>query len=116
MKNLSMIQSDQVIGHLQSYKTHKKYYMITELCNGGDLQMLKAAKGKLTEEEARLIVRKVIKGLDDLFKYDLVHRDLKLSNILLHFHFEDTMRVGNKEYSELDLISLSTKEKIEFLA
>jgi hypothetical protein len=38
---------------LSSYKTHSRYYIFTELCNGGDLMMLKKAKGSLVEEEAR---------------------------------------------------------------
>jgi serine/threonine protein kinase len=30
-------------------------------------------------------MRKIISGLKDLFDFDIVHRDLKLPNILLHF-------------------------------
>lgn len=47
-----------------------------------------------------------MKGLKDLFDYDLVHRDIKLANILLHFPIQGTLKVGNREYTELDLISL----------
>ncbi len=30
-------------------------------------------------------MRKLISGLKDLFDFDIVHRDMKLPNILLHF-------------------------------
>jgi len=47
--------------------------------------MLKNAKGSLCEADCRLILKQLVKGLRDLFDYDLVHRDIKLANILLNF-------------------------------
>ena len=41
--------------------------------------------GSLSEEECRVLMRKLISGLKDLFDFDIVHRDLKLPNVLLHF-------------------------------
>jgi len=38
----------------------------------------------------------MVVGLKDLFDYDLVHRDIKLANILLHFPFEDSITVEGK--------------------
>lgn len=102
------MRSDKVIHLNHSYKTHSRYYIFTELCNGGDLHMLKRARGTISEEEARLLLLQLVSGLKDLFDFDLVHRDLKLANILLHFPIEDTIKVGDREYSEMDLISLDT--------
>jgi serine/threonine protein kinase len=45
---------------------------------------LRGCKG-VSEEECRIIMKKVISGLKDLYDFDIVHRDLKLANILLHF-------------------------------
>jgi serine/threonine protein kinase len=82
-----MITSPSVVSMRRYYKTHSHFYIFTELCNGGDLSLLKKARlGKgISEEECRVIMRKVISGLKDLFEFDIVHRDLKLANILLHF-------------------------------
>ncbi len=82
-----MISSPYVVSMRRYYKTHSHFYIFTELCNGGDLSLLKNARlGKgISEEECRIIMRKVISGLKDLFEFDIVHRDLKLANILLHF-------------------------------
>ena len=49
VENLAQIRSQHVIFMSQSYKTQSRYYIFTELCNGGDLQLLKAARGRLTE-------------------------------------------------------------------
>jgi serine/threonine protein kinase len=43
------------------------------------------ANNCLSEEECRFVLRKLISGLKDLYDFDIVHRDLKLANILLHF-------------------------------
>ena len=82
-----MINSPHVVSLRRYYKTHTHFYIFTEFCNGGDLGLLKKARlGKgISEEECRIIMRKVISGLKDLFDFDIVHRDLKLPNILLHF-------------------------------
>lgn len=87
IQNLQMINSSSVVSMRRYYKTHTHFYIFTELCNGGDLGMLKKARqGRgISEEECRVIMRKVVNGLKELFDFDIVHRDLKLANILLHF-------------------------------
>lgn len=52
--------------------------------------MLKKARGQLSEEESRIILKKLVLGLKELFDFDLVHRDLKLANVLLHFPMNET--------------------------
>jgi serine/threonine protein kinase len=44
--------------------------------------------GRLSEAECRVIMKKLVSGLRDLYEFDIVHRDLKLANILLHFPLE----------------------------
>lgn len=34
-----------------AYQTSSRYYMLFDICNGGDLEMLIKARGKLTEGE-----------------------------------------------------------------
>ena len=70
--------------------------MFTEFCNGGDLSLLKKSRpgGRLSEDECRVIVKKLVSGLRDLYEFDIVHRDLKLANILLHFPLESSLDTG----------------------
>ena len=76
-----------MIGLKKFYKTHQHFYIFTDLCNGGDLNLLKKSRpsGRLTEQECRIVMKKLVAGLKDLFDFDIVHRDLKLANILLNF-------------------------------
>jgi serine/threonine protein kinase len=42
-------------------------------------------KKQLSENEAFIIIKQVIAGIKDIHMSKVVHRDLKLANILLHF-------------------------------
>lgn len=69
--------------------------MVLEYCNGGDLEKLLKKRGRFTEPEARLVISKIVGGYQTLHKLNIVHRDLKLENIFLHFanyYIEDVFR------------------------
>jgi serine/threonine protein kinase len=83
---MAEIDSPHVVKLLDSTKTASNYYLALEYCNGGDLQNYMLARGKhLVEEEARLIFRQIISGMAAIKAKDVIHRDLKLPNILCHF-------------------------------
>lgn len=82
---MSKLKSNYVIKLTKAYKTHSRVYIITELCNGGDLELLKRSKGRLKETEARIIIKQIVEALRVLYKNNIVHRDIKLANVLLHF-------------------------------
>ena len=88
-----MINSPHVISLKKHYKTHQHYYIFTELCNGGDLNLLKLSRpeGRLTQDECRIVMKKLVQGVKDLYDNDIVHRDLKLANILLNFPNEPSL-------------------------
>ena len=52
-----------------------------------------------------------------MFESDLVHRDLKLANILLHFPANNDGLVKFKDFeiSEMELISMDSKAKMSLL-
>ena len=57
-----------------------------EYCNGGNLEELMEAKGyKVTGELIQMIMRQLITGVNDMMAVNVIHRDLKLENIMLHF-------------------------------
>ncbi|XP_029318421.1 serine/threonine-protein kinase 33 [Cottoperca gobio] len=70
--------------HLQEvYHTAKITYLVTELCVGGELKQLLQQKKFLTEDETRHIICSLADAVVYLHKRDIVHRDLKLENILV---------------------------------
>jgi len=55
-----------------------------EFCNGGDLvAYIKARGGYLAEQEARLILKQIVKGIQALKDKNVMHRDIKPANILV---------------------------------
>jgi len=83
---MSEIRSPYVVALQNATKTSKNYYLAMELCNGGDLQnFIKQRGGYLKEQEARLILRQIVQGIVAIKAKDVMHRDLKLPNIMMHF-------------------------------
>ncbi len=71
------------------FEDDSKVYLLMELCSNGELyQFLRERKRKLDEDEARRFFREIVKGVDYLHEHGIIHRDLKLSNILL----DDSMK------------------------
>jgi 5'-AMP-activated protein kinase catalytic alpha subunit len=54
-----------------------------QLAVGGEMTDLLTTKGKFTNQEARKYFRQLISGLGYIHKANVVHRDLKLENLLM---------------------------------
>lgn len=110
--NLQLIDSPNVIQLLKTFKTATHYYIITELCNGGDVSQLLAAKGGqgLPEYVARSILSKIACGLEDMHTACVLHRDIKLPNILINFECPVPMPDGRK-ISQTELLSYTSSQK-----
>ncbi|CAF0941365.1 unnamed protein product [Didymodactylos carnosus] len=64
-------------------ESSQNLYLIIELCEGGELGAFVRENGALSEETVKKIMSKLVNALNYLHKMDIVHRDLKLENILL---------------------------------
>ena len=54
---LSKIKSDYVISFVKGLKvSQNRFYLITELCNGGDLRRLLHLRKKINEADAKIII------------------------------------------------------------
>ncbi len=60
-----------------------KYYIVMELCKGGELFDRIVAKQSYNEAEARGVVRQLLVALKYIHGNNIVHRDLKPENLLL---------------------------------
>ena len=71
------------------FEDDERVYLVMELCAHGEIYSLlrrrreSEREGALSENEARIILRDVVAGLKFLHSHGIIHRDLKLSNILL---------------------------------
>ncbi|XP_008403475.1 serine/threonine-protein kinase 33 isoform X3 [Poecilia reticulata] len=76
--------------HLEvTYNTPTKICLVTELCRGGTLKQQLHQKKFFTEDETRKIIYCLADAVVYLHKRDIVHRDLKLENILVKNSLDD---------------------------
>ncbi|GIL62570.1 hypothetical protein Vafri_16770 [Volvox africanus] len=65
------------------YITPRKVYLVTELVTGGELLDRVTEKGNYTEKDASALIRQILSGVAYLHKQGIVHRDLKLENMVM---------------------------------
>ncbi|GFR45998.1 hypothetical protein Agub_g7475 [Astrephomene gubernaculifera] len=74
---------ENVIFLKEYFEEGNKVYLITELLTGGELLEAVLKRGSYSEAEARLCFVQVLRGIEYLHSKNVVHRDLKLENLLL---------------------------------
>jgi serine/threonine protein kinase len=67
----------------QSIETPKLMHMVMDCCSGGSLMAYIKEHTRLAEKEASLFFSQIVCGVEYLHSCNIVHRDLKLENILL---------------------------------
>jgi calcium-dependent protein kinase len=65
------------------YEDKKNFYIITELCEGGELFDQIVDKGSFNETEAAWVMKQLMSAINYIHTSNIVHRDLKPENILL---------------------------------
>jgi len=65
------------------YTTPIVAHMALERLEGGNLQKELDKRGRFSEEQASYIMRQLLEALDYIHGEDIVHRDIKLENIML---------------------------------
>ena len=67
----------------ETFESQKHFLIVIELCSGGDLLNYVRKRRKLTEDFAKFFFKQLIDALIYCHKKGVVHRDIKLDNILL---------------------------------
>lgn len=78
---------------LETIDTPKRIHIVTDYCSGGNLCTYVKNKGRLTESEARGIFIQLMAGIDYLHSNAVVHRDIKLENILFSDESRTVVRI-----------------------
>eukprot|EP00826_Nyctotherus_ovalis_P024775 TRINITY_DN1911_c0_g2_i4.p2 TRINITY_DN1911_c0_g2~~TRINITY_DN1911_c0_g2_i4.p2 ORF type:complete len:231 (-),score=49.96 TRINITY_DN1911_c0_g2_i4:1239-1931(-) len=82
---LKSMSSPNIIRLQEVKKSSKHFYLVTEYCNGGDLQKFLRAHKRLEEHVVQQIVYQLSRGLKEIAQRRILHRDLKLSNLLISY-------------------------------
>ena len=68
---------------LETFETEKYMLIIMEYISGGNLQNFVKKRRKLCEKTAKILFSQLIQGIKYIHSKGIVHRDIKLENILL---------------------------------
>ena len=96
--------------HFETIKhTIHNYYIVTEYCNGGDLYSCLKKYQKLyfypfTEEIVQHLMRQIVSAIKYLHSKRILHRDLKLENILVNFENDNDKASVNMLKAKIKII------------
>ena len=79
---LKNLDHPDIVRIIESFNTKNSYILITEYCEGGEL--FDQVKNQLSETQIAVIFKQILSGLAYLHSNNIVHRDLKLENILIY--------------------------------
>ena len=90
-------------------KTTNHYYIVMEFANGGELsKCLEKYKLKyhraFPEEIVQYLMRQIVSALSHIHNLNIIHRDLKLENIMLNFDSEKDKQELNMMKAQIKII------------
>ena len=101
---MSRLDHPNIIRLHRALRTKNTIYLITEYCDQGDLKSFlrkyiltrktrygcpQDDKSYLTESEARVVISQVVESMEFLNLNNIVHRDIKIDNILVKSRIRD---------------------------
>lgn len=81
---LQQMNHPNVVKFHEALLSDRNCYIVTELCNEGDLEDRLRRKKSLTENELNRVIVDLYHGLRYLREMGVTHRDLKSANIFMH--------------------------------
>ncbi|KAL4622606.1 calcium/calmodulin-dependent protein kinase type IV-like [Arapaima gigas] len=81
---LKMVSHPNILQLIDTFETRKEYYIIQELATGGDVFDWILDQGSYTEKDAANVIRQVLEAVAYLHSLNIVHRNLKLENLMYY--------------------------------
>ena len=78
------LDSEPIASFIAKYEDTKAVYIVEKLVRGVDLSMYLEKKGRLGEDRVRKIVSEVLRIVGRIHDKGVIHRDLKLENVIIH--------------------------------
>lgn len=85
---LASIYHPNVLGYYEAFIENGKLYIVTDYCGQGDLEKLiqtaQKSKTRIPESTIWDVVLQTLNGLKAIHAHNILHRDIKSQNILIH--------------------------------
>ncbi|CAM9819998.1 unnamed protein product, partial [Chrysoparadoxa australica] len=89
---LGRLEHPNIVQLREVFDSHNNFYMVLELCTGGELFDRIVCKAHYTENEAKECISAVTQAIKYCHSQGIVHRDLKPEN-LLYSHYDEAKAV-----------------------
>jgi len=96
---LKDLDHPNILKMYEFFEDEKRYYIVTDICKGGELFDEIVARQKFTERDASMLMKQVLSCINYCHQNHIVHRDLKPENILLE---------QNREFDQIKIIDFGT--------
>ena len=109
---LKDINHPNIVKFVEIHETSKKIYIVTELCNGGNLSnnlenYMEKNKIAFSEEIVQYIMKQIIEGVKYLHNKKIIHRQLSLENIMVDYEDENDKINNNIMKGKIKIIDFS---------
>ena len=81
IKVLRLVEHKNCVKLFEIYESIDSIYIVTEFLNGGTLRE-KLSKKKLKKREALKLTKNLLEAIQEINKYNMIHRDIKPDNIM----------------------------------
>ena len=80
---LKGLDHPNILKMFEYFEDEQRYYIITDLCSGGELMDEITKRGQFNEKDAGVIIKHVLMCMSYCHSNNILHRDLKPQNIML---------------------------------
>lgn len=106
---LRKMDHPNIIKLFEIFESERAYYVVTEFCEGGSIIDLIRQRRCVKEEYIRIIILQLLSCLNYMHKLKIVHRDIKLENVVL---LKSIREYSKPEDIEIRLLDFGTAFKM----
>ena len=101
INTLRELDHPNIVKIFEYFEDEKRFYIVTEHIQGGELFDEIIARGKFDERDAAVLMRQLLSCITYCHSHNIVHRDLKPENVLLE---------ANKAFDQIKVIDFGTAQ------
>ena len=108
---LKNLDHPNILRLYETFEDSNSIYLVTELCEGGELFDEIMARNRFEEKDAAPIMKQLLSAINYCHKKNVCHRDLKPENVLLDSKDKQTIKVIDFGTSQV----FANEEKMELV-